>query len=130
MREPQLDRYTFKGSPWVGDNVKDWLAQSSITYASQIKTPTLILYDIGDARAPITQAYELYHALKDNGVPVKFVAYPVATHSPDDPVRHHDLYPMAGLARPVSEVVDSSRMVGDPEVGRKRGLWELRGHRL
>ena len=87
-----LDRYSFKGSPWVGDHMKDYVAQSPITYAGQIRTPTLILGDTGDARATINQAYELYHALKDNGVPVKFVAYPVAGHSPDDPVRHQDLY--------------------------------------
>jgi len=72
--------------------MKDYVAQSPITYAGQIRTPTLILGDTGDARATINQAYELYHALKDNGVPVKFVAYPVAGHSPDDPVRHQDLY--------------------------------------
>jgi dipeptidyl aminopeptidase/acylaminoacyl peptidase len=51
--------------------------------AAQIKTPTLI---------PIAQSYQLYHALKDNGVPVKFVAYPVSGHFPDDPVRYWDVY--------------------------------------
>ncbi len=86
-----VNRYGFKGSPWVGDNMKDYVAQSAITYAARIKTPTLILLDTGDARVPITQSYELYHALKDNGVTVKFVAYQVPGHSPDDPVRLRDL---------------------------------------
>jgi dipeptidyl aminopeptidase/acylaminoacyl peptidase len=85
-------RYSFKGSPFVGDNRKDYVAQSPITYASQIKTPTLILHDTGDARVTITQSYQLFHALKDNGVPVKFFAYPVAGHSPGDPVRTMDVY--------------------------------------
>ena len=85
-------RYVFKGSPWVGGNMKDYVAQSPITYVSQIKTPTLILHDTADPIVPITQSYELYHALKDNGVPVKFVAYPVAGHYPDDPVSHQDVY--------------------------------------
>jgi dipeptidyl aminopeptidase/acylaminoacyl peptidase len=86
------DRYSFKGSPWVGKNMKDYVDQSPITYATQIKTPTLILNDTGDARVPITQSYQLYHALKDNGVPVKFVAYPISGHFPVDPVRHQDVY--------------------------------------
>ena len=84
-------RYVFKGSPWVGGNMKDYVAQSPITYVSQIKTPTLILHDTADPIVPITQSYQLYHALKDNGVPVKFVAYPVAGHHPDDPVSHQDV---------------------------------------
>jgi dipeptidyl aminopeptidase/acylaminoacyl peptidase len=84
-------RYSFKGSPYVGDNLKDFRAQSPITYASQMKTPTLILHDAGDARVTISQGYALYHALKDNGVPVKFIAYPVAGHFPGDPVRAMDV---------------------------------------
>jgi dipeptidyl aminopeptidase/acylaminoacyl peptidase len=57
-----------------------------------MKTPTLILHDTGDARVTITQSYALFHALKDNGVPVKFFAYPVAGHSPGDPVRQMDVF--------------------------------------
>ena len=81
----------FGGSPYVGDNMAAYLAQSPITYASKIKAPTLILSDTGDYRVPITQSYELYHALKDNGVPAKFFAYPVGGHSPSDPVRQRDV---------------------------------------
>lgn len=85
-------RHAFKGSPWVGGNMKDYVAQSPIAYAPQIKTPTLILCDTGDPRVPITESYQLYHALKDNGVTVKFVAYPVPSHFPGDPVRVRDIY--------------------------------------
>jgi dipeptidyl aminopeptidase/acylaminoacyl peptidase len=84
-------RYNFKGSPYVGENLKEYRAQSPITFAAQMKTPTLILHDTGDARVTITQGYSLYHALKDNGVPVKFIAYPVAGHFPGDPVRAMDV---------------------------------------
>jgi dipeptidyl aminopeptidase/acylaminoacyl peptidase len=84
-------RYSFKGSPWTG-NMRDYIAQSPIAYASQIRTPTLILSDTGDARVPVTQSYQLFHALKDNGVMVKFIAYPVAGHFPGDPVRSRDVY--------------------------------------
>ncbi|MGZ3574261.1 MAG: alpha/beta hydrolase family protein [Vulcanimicrobiaceae bacterium] len=41
---------------------------------------------------PITQSYEMYHALKDHHVPVRFFAYPVAGHFPGDPVRALDVY--------------------------------------
>jgi dipeptidyl aminopeptidase/acylaminoacyl peptidase len=85
-------RYSFKGSPYVGDNLKDYRAQSPITYWSNIKTPTLLLHDTGDARVTITQSYSLFHALKDNGVEVKFFAYPVGGHFPGDPVRQMDVY--------------------------------------
>jgi len=85
-------RQFFRRSPWVEGNMKDYVAQSPITYAPQITTPTLIMSDTGDARVPIVLSYQLYHALKDNGVPVKFVAYPVAGHFPGDPVRYRDVY--------------------------------------
>jgi dipeptidyl aminopeptidase/acylaminoacyl peptidase len=86
------ERYIFNGSPYVGDNLKGYREQSPITYASQMKTPTLILSDTGDFRVTITQSYELFHALKDNGVPVRFFAYPVSGHFPADPVRQMDVY--------------------------------------
>jgi dipeptidyl aminopeptidase/acylaminoacyl peptidase len=86
------DRYQFNGSPYIGDNLKDYRAQSPITYAAQMKTPTLILHDTGDARVTVSQGYSLYHALKDNGVPVKFIAFPVPGHFPGDPVRTMDAF--------------------------------------
>ena len=86
------ERYIFNGSPYVGDHIKGFREQSPITYASQIKTPTLILSDTGDFRVTVTQSYELFHALKDNGVPVRFFAYPVGGHFPNDPVRQMDVY--------------------------------------
>ena len=41
---------------------------------------------------PVTQSYKLYHALKDNGVPVQFIAYPISGHFPADPVHRKDVY--------------------------------------
>ena len=81
----------FGGSPWTGDFEKAYREQSPITNAPQIKTPTLILSDTGDVRVPITQSFKLYHALRDNNVPVQFIAYPVAGHSPGEPVREPDV---------------------------------------
>jgi len=60
-----------------------------------MKTPTLI--NARHRRRPrdVTQGYSLYHALKDNGVPVKFIAIPY----PDifrRPVRQMDVLPILG----------------------------------
>ncbi|MGB6483872.1 MAG: S9 family peptidase [Candidatus Acidiferrales bacterium] len=85
------DYASMGGSPWVGDNWKVYRDESPITYASQIKTPTLILCDVGDFRVPIPQSYEMYHALKDNGVTTQFFAYPVYGHFPGDPVHREDV---------------------------------------
>jgi dipeptidyl aminopeptidase/acylaminoacyl peptidase len=85
-------RYQFGGSPWLGDYEKQYRDHSPITFARAIKTPTLILATTGDARVPVTQSYRLYHTLKDNNVPVKFVAYPTAGHFPGDPARQKDIF--------------------------------------
>jgi dipeptidyl aminopeptidase/acylaminoacyl peptidase len=87
----QMRAWTMGGSPFVGDNMKRYIEQSPLTYAQNIKTPTLILSDTGDYRVPITQSYEMYHALRDNGVTVKFIAYPVTGHSPEDPIHGSDI---------------------------------------
>ena len=86
-----LGRRITWGSPFSGDNLKRYIDQSPITYAKNVKTPTLIMSDTGDVRVPITQSFEMYRALSDNGVPVKFIAYPVSGHSPEDPVHAADI---------------------------------------
>jgi dipeptidyl aminopeptidase/acylaminoacyl peptidase len=65
--------------------------QSPMAYAHQIRTPTLILSATGDERVTVSQSYKLYHALKDNGVEVQFIAYPVSGHFPPDPVHRRDV---------------------------------------
>jgi dipeptidyl aminopeptidase/acylaminoacyl peptidase len=84
--------YGMEGLPYDPKYAKTWIEQSPITYASKIKTPTLIISDTGDSRVPATQSFEMYHALHDFGVETKFVAYPVAGHFPGDPVRSADVY--------------------------------------
>jgi dipeptidyl aminopeptidase/acylaminoacyl peptidase len=79
------------GSPWVKNNFANYWRQSPISYADQVKTPTLILQNMGDPEVPYTGSYSFYHALRDNGVPVKFVVYPVQGHSYNgDPIHQRD----------------------------------------
>ena len=81
----------FGGSPYVDNHMAAYLEQSPITEIGKSRAPTLIMSDTGDYRVPITQAFELYHNLKDHGVTTKFIAYPVPGHSPADPVRQRDI---------------------------------------
>lgn len=81
----------YGGSPWVEGYYDSYREQSPITYAHQATAPTLILATTGDVRVPTSQSYKLYHALRDNDVPVKFVAWPVGGHFPRDPVRSQDV---------------------------------------
>ncbi len=65
--------------------------ESPLTYASRVRTPTLILSDAGDYRVPTPLAYEFYHEVRATGTPVQFVVYPVVGHFPRDPVRVEDV---------------------------------------
>lgn len=80
------------GSPWLSDNAANYRRQSVMTYAHRIRTPTLILSTTDDERVPVTGSYKLYGALEDNGVEVRFVAYPVPGHGPRDPVHTVDVF--------------------------------------
>jgi dipeptidyl aminopeptidase/acylaminoacyl peptidase len=84
-------RYFFGGSPYVGDHMEDFVAQSPITYAKDITTPTLIWATTDDPSVPMVQSFLMYRALKDRGVPVRFVLYPSSTHGPRDVVQAADL---------------------------------------
>ncbi|GMT45555.1 MAG: peptidase S9 [bacterium] len=86
------DLYFFGGSPWVKKYWKIWREQSPIAYARNIKTPTLIMGDAGDGNVPIVNSYEMFHALRDNNIPVEFYVYPANTHFPHDIVRTTDIY--------------------------------------
>jgi dipeptidyl aminopeptidase/acylaminoacyl peptidase len=80
------------GSPYTDPRrMQAYLDQSPIAYAPKVKAPTLILALVGDYRVPIANSYALFHALEDNGVEVKFFAYPLPGHSPSDPIHQRDV---------------------------------------
>ena len=66
-------------------------AESPLTYASKVRTPTLILSDAGDFRVPTPLSYEFYHDVRATGTTVQFVIYPVNGHFPSDPIRGEDV---------------------------------------
>ena len=83
---------SFGGSPYASPALLNaYRAQSPITYVGAVRTPTLVLCNVGDYRVPITQSYAWYRALKDHGVVTQFIAYPVGGHFPGDPLRREDV---------------------------------------
>lgn len=66
-------RQYLKATPWEDPEI--YRKTSPITYVNRAKTPTLIQHGDQDKRVPPPNAFELYQALKDRGVPVKLVLY-------------------------------------------------------
>ena len=80
-------------SPWSSPSEYNlYEAESPLSYASNVRTPTLIMSDAGDFRVPTPLAYEFYHEVRATGTPVQFLIYPVVGHFPRDPVRIEDIY--------------------------------------
>lgn len=48
-------------------------------------TPTLVQHGEADVRVPISQGYELYNALKAQGVPTRMIVLPRQPHGPNEP---------------------------------------------
>ena len=69
-----------------------WRAQSPINHVRNVKAPTLLMGDVMDSNVPLVNAFEWYHGLRDNGVPVEFYAYLETTHLPHNIVQVTDMY--------------------------------------
>ena len=85
------ERYALGSSPYRNDGWKIYGDQSPITFYRDITTPTLIWSTTLDPVVPITQSYALYHALRDNHVPVRLLVFPAGVHGPSNPVQTADL---------------------------------------
>ena len=85
-------KYIYSGSPWTGGNMAKYREASPITYVGDVTTPLLLLHDVRDPRVSITNSFEFFHALRDRGQPVKFIAFPVVGHFPPDPVHQIQVY--------------------------------------
>ncbi len=59
---------------------QEYLRMSPITYVEQIHTPMLLIHSEDDLRCPITQAEELFVALRLLGREVSFVRFPAEDH--------------------------------------------------
>jgi dipeptidyl aminopeptidase/acylaminoacyl peptidase len=78
----------FGGFPW--DNFDLLWQWSPLRYVRQVQTPTLILHGENDNDVHITQAEEMYMALKRRGVESVFVRYPREGHGLREPKHRVD----------------------------------------
>ena len=66
------------GFPWeVPERMRK---HSPLTYAHQVRTPTLILHAMNDRRCPVAMGRMFYRALKERGVESQLVLYPDEGH--------------------------------------------------
>lgn len=74
------------GPRWLG-NVQPWedaakyRARSPLTYAENIRTPTMLIAGEADSRTPPTEALQMYTALRLRGVETALMRLPGASHS-------------------------------------------------
>ena len=73
----------FGGEFW--DVFDKWRTHSAMFNVRGVTTPTLIQHGEADDRVPISQGYELYNALKRQGVSTKFTVYPRQPHGFTEP---------------------------------------------
>jgi dipeptidyl aminopeptidase/acylaminoacyl peptidase len=73
----------FGGEHW--DAFDAWRTHSAMFNVKGVTTPTLIQHGEADHRVPISQSYELYNALKRQGVTTQMVVYPRQPHGIQEP---------------------------------------------
>jgi dipeptidyl aminopeptidase/acylaminoacyl peptidase len=70
----------FFGTPWDRDARDRMIKQSPLTYAGQVKTPTLFVHGEVDQRVPYEEGEQMYFALKRRGVPARMIQYAGQPH--------------------------------------------------
>ncbi len=73
----------FGGQYWENPDV--YVKHSAMFNIKGATTPTLIQHGDADVRVPISQGYELYNALKAQGVPTRMIVLPRQPHGPNEP---------------------------------------------
>jgi dipeptidyl aminopeptidase/acylaminoacyl peptidase len=77
----------FNGFPWDGANFETLWKWSPVAHVKSVTTPTLFLHGEQDNDVHITQAEEMYTALRRRGIEAAFVRYPREGHGFREP-RH------------------------------------------
>jgi len=78
------DGIQFFGPYWMGalpwENYQSYWSRSPLSLMANVKTPTLVVVGAEDYRTPVSEAEQLYSALKLKGVPTMLVKVPNASH--------------------------------------------------
>lgn len=73
----------FGTQPW--DELTLYRSRSPVLNAKGVTTPALVQHGESDVRVPISQGYEFYNALKQQGVPTEMLVLPRQPHGPTEP---------------------------------------------
>jgi dipeptidyl aminopeptidase/acylaminoacyl peptidase len=68
------------GPPWDPAARDRMIKQSPLTYAGNVRTPTLFVHGERDQRVPYEEAEQMYFALKRRGIPAKMIIYEGMPH--------------------------------------------------
>ena len=69
----------YEGLPW--EDPEPYWKFSPLSLAGNVTTPTMILTGAVDLRTPLSESYQLYHALKFRGIDTAVVRIPGAFHN-------------------------------------------------
>jgi dipeptidyl aminopeptidase/acylaminoacyl peptidase len=87
----QYEQMEFGVRPHQQDLMDELWKRSSLRYAAQVHTPTMIVHGENDNDVPIGESEQFYVALKDVGVETVFVRYPREGHGLREPKHIVDL---------------------------------------
>ncbi len=73
----------FGGQSW--DDIEMYKKHSAMFNVKGVTTPTIIQHGEADVRVPISQGYEFYNALKQQGVPTWMIVFPRQPHGLNEP---------------------------------------------
>lgn len=70
--------YRYPGQPW--ENIETYMKFSPVSRVGSINTPTLVMVGDEDLRTPLSEAKQLYHALKLRQIDTALIEMPGASH--------------------------------------------------
>jgi dipeptidyl aminopeptidase/acylaminoacyl peptidase len=71
--------YRYPGKPW--ENPMGYWEFSPLSLVSEVETPTMVMVGTADLRTPLSEAKQLYHALKLRRIETALVEIPGASHN-------------------------------------------------
>jgi dipeptidyl aminopeptidase/acylaminoacyl peptidase len=101
----------FNGFPWEGANYHTLWSRSPLAWIRRVVTPTLLLHGEQDNDVHITQAEEMYTALRQRGIETILVRYPREGHGLREPKHQLDQIErtLAFFDRLVGGAIEGSR---------------------
>jgi dipeptidyl aminopeptidase/acylaminoacyl peptidase len=86
---PSWTEWEFGGRPW--EVPQAMRAHSPITYAADVRTPTLVLHAREDRRCPLPMGLMFHNTLRSSGVETQMVIYPGEGHGIRQPRHREDV---------------------------------------